>query len=129
MHINDLQLYLMILQQIKNDLDNLLLYLHGKNMFVTPLCFPHPCIVRKFTSSSRDSHQDRPDHLVCFLQPFHTLLIITHVDQYLASFFCKEAEIKHSRLCGPTGNIEDVIYLFILQKRNFSTFLLTKLKI
>lgn len=51
MHINDFELYFMILQQIKNDLDNLLLCLHGKNMFVTPLCFPHPCIVRKFTSS------------------------------------------------------------------------------
>lgn len=129
MHINDLELYFMILQQIKNDLDNLLLCLHGKNMFVTPLCFPHPCIVRKFTSSYRDSHQDRPDHLVCFLLSFHTLLIISHVDQYLASFFCREPEIKHSRLRGPREKLR--VYLCVYttkEKTNFPTLLLNKLK-
>lgn len=37
MHINDLELYFMILQQIKNDLDNLLLCLWQKHVCYTPV--------------------------------------------------------------------------------------------
>lgn len=125
MHINDLELYFMILQQIKNDLDNLLLCLHGKNMFVTPLCFPHPCIVRKFTSS-----YIRIGLTIWFVSscPFIlSSLFPMYISTWLA--FSVENQKLNSRLRGPREKLR--VYLCVYttkEKTNFSTFLLNKLK-